>query len=194
MELILIRHGQTPGNGEKRYVGIVDQPLSEAGRAQARAAGTHGDVSCVYVSTLRRTHETAAIMFPNAEQVVVEGIQEMDFGAFAGRTPDEMEDDPAYRAWVEGFCKGRCPGGESQDELTERVCMAMERLLREVAARGEERLVMVAHGGTMMAFFSRYGNDPTKQYWDWLLGNCEGYRAELTFGEDGIAVQLINRW
>ena len=130
MELILVRHGQTPGNAERRYVGALDQPLSAEGRAQAHVAGVHGDVGRVYVSPLRRTRETAAIMFPNAEQVVVEGVQEMDFGSFAGRTPDEMVDDPEYRAWVDGECKGTCPGGESQGQFTDRVCAAIERLLR----------------------------------------------------------------
>ncbi|MBQ9041754.1 MAG: histidine phosphatase family protein [Eggerthellaceae bacterium] len=194
MELTLIRHGQTPGNGEKRYVGIVDQPLSEAGCEQARAAGVREDVSRVYVSTLQRTHETASIMFPNAEQIVVEGIQEMDFGVFAGRTPDEMTDDPQYRAWVDSMCLEPCPGGESQAELTDRVCAAMESLLRDAADRGEERLVVVAHGGTMMGFLDRFGNDPSKRYWEWLVGNCEGYRINVTCDEAGLQIHSIDRW
>lgn len=194
IELILIRHGQTPGNGEKRYVGAVDQPLSEVGRAQAAAARSREDVRRVYVSTLVRTHETAALMFPDADQVVVPGIQEMDFGAFAGRSADEMADDPAYRAWVDGNCEGACPGGESQAEHTDRVCAAMELLLREASARGEERLVMVAHGGTMMAFLSRYGNDPSKQYWEWLVGNCEGYRIGVDVSDTNISVRSLARW
>ena len=194
VELILIRHGLTPGNEQKRYVGALDQPLSDAGRAQARAAGVHGAVRRVYVSPLRRTHETAAIMFPQAEQVVVEGVQDMDFGAFAGRSADEMSDDAAYRAWVEGECTGRCPGGESQAELTDRVCAALDALLRQAAARGERQLVMVAHGGTMMAFLDRHAHDADRKYWDWLVGNCEGYRLGVECGEDGIALASIERW
>lgn len=194
MELILVRHGKTPGNEARQYVGTVDQPLSDLGRAQARAAGAHEEVTRVYVSTLKRTHETAALMFPCAEQVVVEGIQEMDFGVFAGRSADEMEDDRQYRAWVESECKDPCPGGESQDQLTERVCAAMESLIREAAERGEDRLVMVAHGGTMMAFLDRYGNDPSKKYWEWLVGNCEGYRLAIDCDDGGVAVTSIERW
>ena len=194
MELVLIRHGQTPGNEERRYVGIVDQPLSDAGRAQARAAGARDDVVRVYVSTLKRTHETAALMFPRAEQVVVEGIQEMDFGAFAGRSADEMADDSDYRAWVESECTAPCPDGESQGHFTDRVCAALEKLLREASERGEKQLVVVAHGGTMMSFLDRYGNDPSKKYWEWLLGNCEGYRIALTCGDAGIQVRSIGQW
>ena len=194
IDFVLIRHGQTPGNEERRYVGAVDQPLSDGGRVQARAAGVHPEVQRVYVSTLQRTHETAAIMFPNAQQIVVADVQEMDFGAFAGRTSDEMADDPDYRAWVDGACQGTCPGGESRGEFTDRVCAAIERLINDASARGESQLVMVAHGGTMMAFLDRYAHDPSKQYWEWLLGNCEGYRLSLTCDDSGVAIQSIARW
>ena len=193
LEFVLIRHGQTPGNGQRRYVGAIDQPLSDEGRKQAEAAGAHGDVARVYVSTLKRTHETAALMFPRAEQVVVEGVQEMDFGAFAGRTADEMADDPDYLAWVDGMCTGRCPGGESQAQLTDRVCAALERLLREAAARGERRVVMVGHGGTMMSFLDRY-MPGQRAYWEWLTGNCEGYRMNVGFVRDKIVLHSVRRW
>ena len=194
VELVLIRHGRTPGNDERRYVGVVDQPLSEKGREQAQAAEHHDDVARVYVSKLRRTHETAAIMFPNAEQVVVEDIHEMDFGTFAGRSAAEMSDDPEYRAWVDSECTAQCPGGEAQGAFTDRVCAALEELVRQAAARGERQLVVVAHGGTMMAFLSRYGNDPSKKYWDWLVGNCEGYRIGLSCKPDGISAVSVARW
>ncbi len=194
MELVIIRHGQTPGNEAKQYVGVIDQPLSENGRAQATAAGAHDQVKRVYVSTMRRTHETAALMFPCATQVVVEGIQEMDFGLFAGRSPDEMVEDADYRAWVDGECVGQCPEGESQLQFSNRVCAALETLLREAASRGEQQLIMVAHGGTMMAFLDRYAHDSSKKYWEWLVGNCEGYRIELTCDKDGIQLQSITRW
>jgi phosphohistidine phosphatase SixA len=62
MEMLLIRHGETPGNAARRYVGVLDQPLSDAGRIQAREAGVFEDQELVYVSTMRRARETAAIM------------------------------------------------------------------------------------------------------------------------------------
>lgn len=184
VEFVLVRHGQTPGNRDKRYVGKVDQPLSEEGRAEAMAAGAHPDVERVYVSTLRRTHETAAIMFPNAEQIVVEGVQEMDFGVFSGRSADEMADDPEYRAWVDSGCMTQCPGGESYDVFSQRICDSLAHLLSQACARGDRQLVMVAHGGTMMAFLDRYVPS-RKGYWEWLVGNCEGYRIVVEGTAEG---------
>ena len=181
VELVIVRHGQTPGNGMRQYVGALDQPLSDEGRKQAEDATHYPQVARVYVSTLRRTHETAAILFPHAEQVVVPGVQEMDFGVFAGRSADEMENDADYRAWVDGYCEGRCPGGESRDEFTDRVCASLERMLRQAAARGERQVYLVAHGGTMMASLWRFTSSD-RSYYDWHVGNCKGYRirADLT--------------
>lgn len=182
MELLLIRHGETPGNAERRYVGVLDQPLSARGRAQAREAGVHPGVPLVYVSTMRRAQETARIMFPNARQVQVPGVQEMDFGIFAGRTADEMADDADYRAWVDGDCQGRCPGGESREEFDTRICGAMEAFCRGLRERGEEHAILVAHGGTMMAALHRMAAE-RRGYYEWLTGNCGGYRMEVAFPE-----------
>ena len=190
LEFVIIRHGQTPGNGERRYVGRLDQPLSDEGRKQALArAGRISrelpGVSRVYVSKLKRTWETAEILFPGVEQVVVEDIQEMDFGVFTGRTADEMADDGEYRRWVEGNCEGACPQGESKPEFVDRVCRGVERLLRDAHSRGERQVVLVAHGGTMMASLSRFA-DEQREYYGWLVGNCEGYRIDVEFPDSGM--------
>ena len=34
MEIVLIRHGATAGNIEKRYIGTTDEPLCDTGTAQ----------------------------------------------------------------------------------------------------------------------------------------------------------------
>ena len=191
MKLVILRHGQTPGNAERRYVGSKDdQPLSAQGREQARAAACFPEVELVYVSRLRRTHETAAIMFPNARQIVVPGIEEMDFGDFTGRSADEMADDADYRAWVEGWCEGPCPNGESKAQFNERICAAMLAFLRGAAARGERHLHLVAHGGTLMAFLDRYG-DGSRQYYEWNTGNCHGYRLAMLLDENSLSITRI---
>ena len=185
IELVIMRHGQTPGNSKRQYVGIIDHPLSEQGRAEALAAGVYPQVTKVYVTPLKRTHETASICFPNAEQVVVDGLQEMNFGDFAGKSAADMVDDEAYRAWVDSYCEGPIPNGESQAEFTKRICQALARLIHQALARGEKRIILVAHGGTLMASLSTYArNADDKGYFDWHVGNCQGYRirAKLTKG------------
>lgn len=181
MELLLLRHGQTAGNLERRYVGRTDEPLSPAGRAAASASGVDGELELVYVSPLVRARETAAIRFPNARQTVLPDLREMDFGAFEYRTADEMIHDAAYSAWVEGGCTAPCPGGEGLGDFRARSCRGFARAAEDAMARGLERLVVVAHGGTVMAVMSRFAC-PARPYFDWAVGCCGGYRAQLGAG------------
>lgn len=194
LQLTIIRHGQTPGNAVRRYVGSKDdQPLSEEGREQARLAPHFPDVQRVFVSTLRRTHETAAIMFPNADQIIVPGVEEMDFGDFTGRSADEMADDPDYRNWVDSWCEDPCPNGESRAQFNERIRIAMNAFLHAAAARGEDDVYLVAHGGTMMAFLGYYAGD-IRQYFEWNTANCHGYRLRICLGADTLAIEEIEEF
>lgn len=172
----LIRHGETALQAERRYQGVTDAPLSKAGRDGLRPAARSLDR--VWVTPLLRARQTAELLFPEAEQIVVPALSEMDFGVFEGRNYQEMENDPDYRAWVEGGCIGRCPGGESREEFCARVCGGLEALLDEPPER-EEELVIVAHGGTMMAALERFGR-PARTYYDWLRPSGAGWRLDAS--------------
>ena len=126
MIIELIRHGDTPWMAERRYQGRSDIPLSEAGKKKLQASPHKPAV--VYVSGMKRAVQTAEAIFPDAEQIVIPAFNEMDFGDFEGKSADEMADDPSYRAWVDGNCEGQCPGGESKDAFSERVCTAFSAL------------------------------------------------------------------
>ena len=166
MKVWLIRHGMTRLGEEKRYQGRLDDGLSEAGRAELKRADFRPER--VYVSPALRARQTAEILFPQAEQVLCPDLREMDFGSFEGRGWWEMEDDAAYREWVDGGCRGRCPGGEEKAELTERVCGCFERILKTETEKPDpaEDLVIVGHGGTQMALLEEKGA-PRREYYRW---------------------------
>lgn len=178
MEVILIRHAQTAGNLARCYVGRTDEPLCPTGRAAAAASGIDYGVEIVYVSPLRRAAETAAIKFPNARQLVLPDLREMDFGAFEYRTADEMAEDEAYMSWVNGGCTSPCPGGEGLEDFQVRSCRGFALAVEDAMAQGRSQLVVVAHGGTVMAVMGRYAR-PGRPYFDWAVGNCGGYLAGL---------------
>lgn len=173
MIVTLIRHGETVWQAESRYQGISDIPLSPEGAAALRPAADVPDV--VYVTGLRRTAQTAAILFPSARQIITRGLEEMDFGVFEGKNYRELSDSEDYRAWVDGGCLGPCPGGESKAVFCRRVCAAFEGLMAENA--GAPSLTLVAHGGTLMAVLERYGR-PARDYFDWHCPCGQGYRLE----------------
>lgn len=168
----LIRHGKTIWHDAKRYQGSSDVPLSEGGKRELRPA-PHCPQT-VYITPLCRTRQTAELLFPTARLVVIEDLREMDFGAFEGRSAAEMADDPAYRTWVEGQCQGRCPGGENLTEFSGRIRRAFARLLDQSITAGEERVTIVAHGGTQMAALSAFAQ-LARNYFAWQSPCGQGY-------------------
>ena len=175
MRITLIRHGKTIGNLERRYIGATNVPLCPEGAAEAERARKDETLTEVFVSPLLRARETARILFPNAKQRVVEDLREMDFGDFEGRTADEMADDPAYRAWVDGNCRGACPNGESTDSFRARVEAAFSETLRSL----DSDALFVVHGGVIMAVMAAFA-EPKREFYDWGAENLGGFTAEVS--------------
>ena len=176
MELILIRHGMTPGNLERRFVGSLDQPLAPQGEALARAvAPTLPPVEHLYVSPLTRCQQTAGLLWEGVERTTVPNLRETDFGPYEGKCHAELQDDPVYRRWL----SGELSVGEPIEHCNRRAAAALEEIARDCAARGWKRAGVVAHGGLFMSMLSQFGV-PRRAYYDWLFENCGGYRAELT--------------
>lgn len=178
MEVILIRHGKTAGNIKRRYVGITDEPLCEEGIIHAQQSGFDNNLKHLYVSPMKRALETAKIKFPNAAMTICADLREMDFGDFEGRSALDMEQDDEYRRWVDSNCTLRCPNGESLDEFSKRICLAFDTIVRESIEVGESRIVIVAHGGSIMSILSKYAL-PQRLYHEWYVDNCSGYHALL---------------
>ncbi len=178
MDVLIMRHSRTAGNSERRYVGITDEPLCAEGIALAHSSGIDTQAASVYVSPLKRALETAGIKFPGARLHVVHDLREMDFGDFEGRSAAEMERDEAYISWLESNCMLPCPNGEGLEDFSSRVCAAFDGIVRECIKSDDKRLVIVAHGGSIMSIFNRYGK-PERQYYEWYVDNCCFYRAKL---------------
>jgi len=155
--LIVIRHGETEWNREKRMQGTTDTQLSDVGRAQAQALGRRlaaRPFRALYSSDLSRARDTArAIAEHTGTQVVTDPrLQERRFGIFEGllaaeiiaRYPEEharfSSRDPDYEV----------PGGESATRFTRR-CLGC---LAEIADRhsGGE-VVVVTHGLVLDALY-----------------------------------------
>ena len=127
MLIYLLRHGLTEYNAQKRYQGQRDIPLSAEGLSQLRRADI--DPKVVYITPLQRTAQTARVLFPEAELVVVKDLQEMCFGSFEGKNYVEMEHDADYQAWVQANCESKCPDGERKDDFSNRICSAFSALV-----------------------------------------------------------------
>lgn len=178
MDIVIRRHSTTESNKSHRYTGSSDVPLCEEGVILARRQPKRLDAGHVFVSGLARTAVTARILYPGAVLHPVPGLDEMNFGIFEGRSWEEMEHDPDYRAWIDSGGLSRCPGGEDRAGFIQRCQRALAQVLEEARALELAEVHIVAHGGTMMALLSEYGR-PARDYYDWLVGNCAGYRMGL---------------
>ena len=178
MEVVLLRHAQTAGNIERRYIGRTDEPLCIEGKREAIRTGIFPQIPLVYSSPMIRCIQTATIKFPIARIITSNNLREMDFGRFEGHTADEMINDEHYSAWVDGGCEGKCPDGESRMSFITRSCVAFSEIIGENLRFGRRFVVIVAHGGTIMGIMERFAR-PGRQYFGWQVKNCSGFRAQL---------------
>jgi len=91
--LILIRHGMTDWNKEKKYCGRRDIPLSDEGKNQALKLSRKlksVNFDGVYSSDKKRAIQTARIIFKGLRITKIKGLKELDFGVFEGLTHEEI--------------------------------------------------------------------------------------------------------
>lgn len=156
-EIILIRHGETAWNAEKRLQGHLDIPLNAEGERQAAALGAalaNEPLDAIFSSDLRRAMQTAqAVADLQGKTVAIDaGLRERCFGAFEGLRYDEIEahypDD--YAAWRARERHARYPGGkhvaETLDEFFNRVVGTVDRIVRHGKYH---KVALVTHGGVL---------------------------------------------
>ena len=187
MEIILVRHSIAAGNPERRFLGVTDMPLLPEGIALAnQRAAELPVVERVYVSPLLRARQTAALLWPNAPETVLQGLREIDFGAFENRTHAEMvaAQDQVYLDWLAQTQWEGYPGGETFANMRARVKEAFEAAVSDAADRGCRRIGMVAHGGTIMFLLECYTN-VRADFGANRTANCGGYCLSVEWRETG---------
>ena len=151
-KLLLVRHGETDWNRERRWQGHSDTPLNDVGREQARALADeleNEQLAAIYSSDLRRAYETAREVADRKRMDVIvdRDLRETHLGVWEGLTSDEIEhrwpDD--FRRWRAGeVLLGR--GGETPEDVRGRVLRAAHRI---AAAHPGEQVLVVSHGGAL---------------------------------------------
>jgi probable phosphoglycerate mutase len=158
--ILLVRHGETTWNAEKRWQGWADSPLSELGMRQAvMAAEAVGAVDAIVASDLSRAAETARVIseLTGIGPVLTDpDLRERDVGEWSGLTRDEIEAryPGAYAAWREDPNRPP-PGGETNDVILVRLEAALGRIA--TAYEGGEVLA-ISHGGVMRLLERTHGD------------------------------------
>ncbi len=181
MELYLIRHGKTEGNISRHYQGIIDEPLCEEGIRELKAVPPEvmPHIQKLYCSPMKRCIQTARILFPEHEPVIVSDLRERNFGKFEGKSYTELSKDPDYIAWING--SGIVPGGEDKEVFWDRCLSAVDQIVSDAFDEGIETAAAVCHGGIIMACMTRCLNR-IKEFTEWKCGNGCGYSVTIDRG------------
>lgn len=152
-KIILIRHGETEWNRERRIQGHLDSALTPLGVAQARAGAARlagESIDVVFASDLARVQHTARLLVAGRDLPLLQdaNLRERAFGIGEGLTYEEMyQQYPAEDRHI-GLVNSEftLPGGEPRDHFHERIKGAIARL---ALAHEGQNLLVVTHGGVL---------------------------------------------
>ncbi|MEE1064646.1 MAG: histidine phosphatase family protein [Acutalibacteraceae bacterium] len=178
----LIRNGLTAGNVGGRYIGHTDEELSAEGIEQINQMKTdykYPMVEAVFSSPLKRCTQTAKLIYPNCDPIVIDGFIEYNFGEFEGKSAEELESHPVFPDWLAGKKGVSPPFGESNEEFSQRIAQTMIKVIDGIIQSGITKTAIVTHGGVIMALLSMFGL-PEASMHEWLTpGGC-GYTIRVT--------------
>lgn len=155
---ILVRHGESLWNSERRIQGSLDPGLSPRGRRQTDLLVSHlsahvrQPVAAIYASPLRRAAQTAERIAAALRLPVIPDpdLREMFLGDWEGKTVAEIQASAPgqYERWLEDPDAFPAPRAEDLRAFERRVVGAVHRMQE---AHPGTNLILVSHGGVIKA-------------------------------------------
>jgi len=157
-KIFLVRHGQIDYGKEKRYIGIIDIPLSNAGIGQAqrlREFFSGMELEKAFTSPLTRCLQTTGILLQgsNTDTVVLNELKEINMGEWENQTIDFIKErfPEMYAKRGANLDSFIPPGGESFEHLQKRVMPAFENIVANTAGN----ILIVGHAGVNRVILSK---------------------------------------
>jgi phosphoserine phosphatase len=172
LNVLLVRHGETPWNREGRYQGRTDVPLSSEGESQVAALGARlvdVEIAIAIASPLSRARRTAeAILASRSVPLEIDpGLLEISHGAWEGSLAAEIErtDAALIDAWRRRPDRDlpAGPGAETLGDVEARAWPVLDRACSRL--RGEETALIVAHDAVNRALLCRVLGLPLSRVW-----------------------------
>lgn len=179
----LIRHAMTKENTEGKYIGQTDVEPTKEGLAQIKNLMGENEgypyADVVISSPLKRCTETAKLIYPEKEPVIMQDLIEYDFGDFEGMTADELKDLDTFKDWISGaHPEEPVPFGESQKEFNDRICKCFIRIIEGIIKSGTRSTAIITHGGVIMSLMAAFAI-PEAPMHEWLTPNGCGYTLRI---------------
>ncbi len=179
----LIRHALTKENTEGKYIGQTDVEASKEGLDQIKNLMGENEgypyADVVISSPLKRCTQTAKLIYPDKEPVIMQDLIEYDFGDFEGMTADELKDLDTFKDWIAGtHPEEPVPFGESQKQFNDRICGCFVRIVEGIIRSGTASTAIITHGGVIMSLMAAFAI-PEAPMHEWLTPNGCGYTLRI---------------
>ncbi|TIL62530.1 MAG: histidine phosphatase family protein [Mesorhizobium sp.] len=150
----LIRHAAHDNVGDYLAGRMAGVCLGETGRAQASRLASHmapRPLAAICCSRRERTLETAKpiAIACNREKITIrQELDEIDFGAWSGKTFEELSQDADWLTWNSQRQQARTPGGETMLDVQQRVVSLMQQLRKRYQ---NQSVALVSHADVIKA-------------------------------------------
>lgn len=173
LKLLLVRHGETDWNRDRRIMGRQEIGLNETGRLQAlalkEALGSF-PVDAVYSSSVCRARETAQILVEDRGLTprYDERLVEIHYGEWVGRTFEEVRALPDYTPYFTRLETPVAPGGETLYQVRDRALDFIAQLRRE---HPDQTVVAVSHADWIKCAVMEFLKIPYENIWKFRIDN-----------------------
>lgn len=165
MKIYLMRHGETEFNRCHLFYGKTDISLNDQGIEQAKLLAKKfermNNNLIVYTSTLRRTIETARIVFPDKKILSLRNLDEKDFGIWEGMSADQINSafPLEWEQWLTSPFEYTPKNAEKFSDFQRRVLTIFEILLNQ-----KKDFAIVGHLGVLRTILMEYF--PEFDFWE----------------------------
>lgn len=166
-EIILIRHGQSLGNFDRRFLGHTDLDLSEIGYKQAELLRKHFesiDIDMIYSSDLKRAYNTVKPIsdMKNIPIITSEKLREIYAGEWENKKFDDLEItfEKEYDIWKSNIGLAKCTGGESVADLQKRVYEEITKIAQE---NDGKKICIGIHSTPIRTFIAKCMSDSLEE-------------------------------
>lgn len=156
--LYLIRHGEVEKAYHKVFGGRIDMELSPLGHEQVKALARFlraAPPDILYASPMRRVQQTLAPLAQETrlQPILMEGLREVDFGAWTGLSWDEVQQKHGVSAfsWLHQLEDGTIERAESVPEFRKRVEVSLDQILSDASGK---TVAVICHGGVIRMLLS----------------------------------------
>lgn len=201
--LLLVRHGETDWNRQKRFQGLIDVPLNDAGRVQAQQAREFlksVPLDFAVSSPMLRPKETAEIILqhhPDLSLDLPEPLREISHGLWEGKLEGEIRQlyPNELQQWQQAPETVQMPEGENLQQVWERAIAAWTDIVTTAASRFDRPSVglVVAHDAINKAILCHALGLGPEHFWNFKQGNGAVSVIDYPNGPDHLPViQAMN--